>query len=80
MTTSLTSTAPGSLNTHAEKAVFYVLMVAPETVAAAILLSLDIRNIFGTGLIGDPSTDKKEKPNVAENGSIATAPIPPSNV
>lgn len=74
VTTSLTSTAPGSLNTHTEKVVFYVLRAAPEVVAAGILLGLDIRNIFGTGLLGDRFADKKKKQSGAENGGTVTVP------
>ncbi|KAI0707440.1 hypothetical protein C8T65DRAFT_576791 [Cerioporus squamosus] len=52
-TTSLLSTAPGSLNSPQAKAAFYVFHAAPEYLAAAFLLSLDTRRIFDTGLWGD---------------------------
>ena len=61
-TDSLTSTAPGSLNSSGSKASFFVLHVAPEYVAATILMSLNVRRIFNTGLWGDRRmTDPKPK-------------------
>ena len=59
-TTALTSLDSHSLNTHSEKAAFYVFHAAPEWLAAAILFSVNVREMFGTGLMGDyRSTDKK---------------------
>ena len=52
-TTSLFSTAPGAQNSSGEKAAFYVLHVAPEFVATAILVSLNAHRVFGTGPWGD---------------------------
>ncbi|KAI0682134.1 hypothetical protein C8T65DRAFT_597483, partial [Cerioporus squamosus] len=52
-TTSLLSDAPGSLNSLGSKATFYVFHSAPEYLAAAILISLDARRVFATGLWGD---------------------------
>ncbi|RPD57692.1 hypothetical protein L227DRAFT_613399 [Lentinus tigrinus ALCF2SS1-6] len=52
-TTSLLSDAPGSLNSLDSKITFYVFQSAPEYLAAAILITLDVRRIFATGLWGD---------------------------
>jgi hypothetical protein len=52
-TTSLTSLAPGSLNSHGAKATFYVLHVLPEWLALATIFLFNIRQTFGTGVIGD---------------------------
>lgn len=76
-TTSLTSTAPGSQNTHGEKLAFYVLRAAPEALVSGILLGPDVRNIFGTGIKGDPFNDPKDQtpyetqPFAAPQGSYA---------
>ncbi|TBU51960.1 hypothetical protein BD310DRAFT_273837 [Dichomitus squalens] len=52
-TTSLTSTAPGSLTSNLSKAGFYVVHVTPEFLAAAVLLSLNAHCVFATGMWGD---------------------------
>lgn len=52
-TTSLTSTAPGSQNTPAEKAAFYILHMVPEWISVLVLLLCNVRDIFGTGMFGD---------------------------
>jgi hypothetical protein len=52
-TTSLTSFGPGSLNSHGAKATFYILHVLPEWVALTIIFGFNIRQTFGTGIIGD---------------------------
>ncbi|RPD57703.1 hypothetical protein L226DRAFT_573590 [Lentinus tigrinus ALCF2SS1-7] len=52
-TTSLLSDAPGSLNSLDSKITFYVFHSAPEYLAAAILITLDVRRVFATGLWGD---------------------------
>ena len=52
-TTSLTSTAPGTLNSTLSKAGFYVFDVAPEFLAVAILMALNPRRVFATGMLGD---------------------------
>lgn len=71
-TTSLFSTAPGAQNCPGEKAAFYVLHVAPEFVATAILVSLNARRVFGTGPWGDLRVrDPKTKAGV-EGGSGST--------
>ncbi|KAI0645174.1 hypothetical protein C8Q79DRAFT_756659 [Trametes meyenii] len=57
-TTSLLSMVHGSQNTHGEKVVFYVLHVAPEWLAVALLLSVDARSKFKTGLLGDRNSNK----------------------
>ena len=65
-TDSLTSTAPGSQNTHGEKIAFYALRDLPEVIVAGLLLSLDLRNIFGTGMTGDKFSNPKPKPQTIE--------------
>jgi hypothetical protein len=52
-TTSLTSTSSGSQNTPAEKAAFYIFHIIPEWMSVLILLSCNVRDIFGTGMFGD---------------------------
>ncbi|EGO00252.1 hypothetical protein SERLA73DRAFT_52742 [Serpula lacrymans var. lacrymans S7.3] len=52
-TTSLTSTSQGSLNTPAEKAEFYVFHMLNEWVALALVLGLNLKEIFNTGMFGD---------------------------
>jgi hypothetical protein len=52
-TTSLTSTASGSQNTPAEKAAFYIFHILPEYISVLILLSCNVRDVFGTGMFGD---------------------------
>ena len=52
-TTSLQSGAPGSLNSPSAKAGFYLLEVLPETLAAAVLMSLNVQRVFATGRWGD---------------------------
>ena len=52
-TDSLVSMAPGSLNSAASKTTFYIFHIVPELVTAAILLSINVRERFETGLYGD---------------------------
>ncbi|KAI0342025.1 hypothetical protein BDW22DRAFT_1358150 [Trametopsis cervina] len=52
-TTSLTSTAPGSLNSSSSKATFYVFQVSADLLAAAILANINVRERFSTGPWGD---------------------------
>lgn len=52
-TPSLLFEGPGSLNTPRDKTFFYVFHVAPEFLAAAVLVCIDVRGIYGTGLHGD---------------------------
>jgi hypothetical protein len=52
-TTSLISTASGSQNTPAEKAAFYIFHILPEYISVLILLSCNVRDVFGTGMFGD---------------------------
>lgn len=52
-TTSMTSTAPGSQNTPAEKAAFYILHIVPEWISVLVLLLCNLRDVFGTGMFGD---------------------------
>jgi len=52
-TTSLISTAPGSQNTPGEKAAFYILHIVPEWISVLVLLSCNVRDVFGTGMFGD---------------------------
>lgn len=46
-TDSLLSTAPGSLNSQASKAVFYVLHILPEWIAGTVLLCVNVKQMFG---------------------------------
>ncbi|KAI0326336.1 hypothetical protein GY45DRAFT_1329055 [Cubamyces sp. BRFM 1775] len=59
-TTSLLSTAHGSQNTRSEKVAFWVLSAAPEWVAAALLVSINGRRTFRTGLWGDLNSNKPQ--------------------
>jgi hypothetical protein len=52
-TTSLVSTAPGSQNTAVSKATFYTLHLLPEWIASAMLVGVNIREVFNTGPFGD---------------------------
>ena len=61
-TTSLLLTGPGTNNTPSDKAAFYVLHAAPEYLATATLVSLNVRRVFGTGPFGDIRT-RDPKPN-----------------
>ena len=45
--------APGSLNTQAAKATYYVFHAAPEYLTAVTLMSLNVRQMFHTGRWGD---------------------------
>ncbi|KAH9913855.1 uncharacterized protein B0H18DRAFT_1147056 [Fomitopsis serialis] len=51
-TTSLLSMAPGSLNGPMAKALFYSLHIAPEWLSGAMLLAVNVKEVFGvpTGL------------------------------
>ncbi len=69
-TTSILSTAPGSLNSTGAKIAFYVFHMAPELIAAAILMSLNARREFATGLWGDlRSSDPVPKVHGAQTHS-----------
>lgn len=46
-TDSLLSTAPGSLNSQAAKAVFYVLHIVPEWAVSTALLCVNVKQMFG---------------------------------
>lgn len=60
-TTSLESTARHSQNDPESKAFFYIFHVAPEWLAVLLMLSINVRKRFNTGLWGDFRTrDKKE--------------------
>jgi hypothetical protein len=52
-TTSITSTALGSLNSTGAKASFYILHVLPEWLSNVLLFSFNIRQMYGTGMFGD---------------------------
>lgn len=70
-TDSLTSTAPGSLNDPASKTTFYIFHIVPEWICSVVLLGIDVRERFDTGLFGDlvkpkekemfPTSEKCEK-------------------
>jgi len=59
-TTAIDSLGPGSLNDPGSKAAFYVLHVAPEWITAAVLLGINVRERFDTGLWGEYWPTKKE--------------------
>ena len=65
-TTALDSMAPGSLNSNGSKAVFYVLNAAPEFLATAVLVSLNVRHDFGAGSFGDI---KESDPKIESDGA-----------
>ncbi|RDB16755.1 hypothetical protein Hypma_002387 [Hypsizygus marmoreus] len=52
-TPSLLSIGPGSLNSPGDKAGFYVLHVLPEWLTNAILVTVNIKQMLGTGMWGD---------------------------
>jgi hypothetical protein len=52
-TDSLQSTAPGSLNSHGDKAGFYIFHVLLEWLSIVLLFAFNSRQEFNTGLIGD---------------------------
>ncbi|KAI0359574.1 hypothetical protein OH77DRAFT_1038151 [Trametes cingulata] len=62
-TTSLTSMAPGAQNSRRDKIFFYVFHVAPEWLAAALLMSVNAREMFRTGPWGDIRTSDKRRPS-----------------
>ena len=70
-TTSITSTAPGSLNASSSKVAFYLLHVVPEFTAAAILVCINVRRTFATGDHGDR---KGKDPKLGPDGK----PVPKS--
>lgn len=60
-TTSITSLEPGSLNSISSKATFYVFQVAPEWIAATILLGVNVKERFKTGTWGDKLYEAPKK-------------------
>ena len=58
---SLLSRRHGSLSSPGEKALFYIFHMLPEWLACAILLGLNVRQIFATGPFGDIGRKKKKK-------------------
>lgn len=52
-TPSFTSTVPGSLNSPADKAFFYIFQVLPEWLSILALFSVNAREIVGSGPWGD---------------------------
>ncbi|GJE94920.1 hypothetical protein PsYK624_110960 [Phanerochaete sordida] len=74
-TTSLTSTAVGSMNTGGEKAAFYVLQALPELVANSVLLIVNSKSMFHTGNWGDRSKDPKPKRSENEAQPQEAAPV-----
>ncbi|KAF9491937.1 hypothetical protein BDN71DRAFT_1474525 [Pleurotus eryngii] len=66
ITTELTSQAPGSLNTPADKTTFYIFHILPEWMAAATLFGFRMREIFQTGLSGD-NRWRDERPDERED-------------
>ena len=67
-TTSLTSMAPGSLNTPGAKAAYYVFHAAPEYLTAATLMSLNVRQMFHTGRWGDRRLKDRKPSTAARSG------------
>ncbi|KAI0645175.1 hypothetical protein C8Q79DRAFT_970224 [Trametes meyenii] len=59
-TTSLLSTGPGSFSSAGAKTTFYVFHAAPEWIAAALMLSVNVRKVFKTGKYGDFTSDKPQ--------------------
>jgi hypothetical protein len=52
-TDSIQSMAPGSLNSHTDKALFYIFHVLPEWISMALLFVFNSRREFSTGMAGD---------------------------
>ena len=50
---SFLSTGPDTLNSTGAKVAFYVLHAFPEWLASLILLTTNVRMVFGTGVMGD---------------------------
>ncbi|OBZ69567.1 hypothetical protein A0H81_10265 [Grifola frondosa] len=71
-TTSLLSTAPGSLNSPGSKRTFYLFHVLPEFLTAAILLSVNVKRIFATGMFGDVAYRDKNNPVVLSRSLLMT--------
>ncbi|EKM54323.1 uncharacterized protein PHACADRAFT_258105 [Phanerochaete carnosa HHB-10118-sp] len=71
-TTSLTSTASGSQNTPGEKAAFYVFQALAEFAPCVVLLTINMKTMFGTGYFGDRLMDPKKKPEPAPTAQEAT--------
>ena len=51
-TYSLTAMGPGSLNGPTAKALFYALHIAPEWIAAAMLLGVNVKDMYGLTTLG----------------------------
>ncbi|GLB45053.1 hypothetical protein LshimejAT787_1901310 [Lyophyllum shimeji] len=65
-TTAYDSQEPGAFNSSNAKAAFYTLHVLPEFVVAGALCLINVKQMFGTGLHGDPrwrdeTPEEKEK-------------------
>ncbi|PCH41977.1 hypothetical protein WOLCODRAFT_152037 [Wolfiporia cocos MD-104 SS10] len=58
-TDSIVSTAPGSLNSPGSKATFYIFHIVPELVVTAHLFSVDVRELFQVGPLGQPQPRSK---------------------
>jgi hypothetical protein len=65
-TTSLASTAPGSLNTPGAKAAFYIFHIAPEWISVLLLLLFNLRDIFGIGVFGSRARDQRKSEKEAK--------------
>ena len=50
-TFSLTATGPGSMNGPTAKALFYTFHIAPEWIAGAMLLAVNVKDMFGVATI-----------------------------
>lgn len=51
-TTALESMAACSLNSDGSKATFYTFHILPELIAIILILSVNVRQMFGTGPFG----------------------------
>ena len=66
-TTLLEPATPGPQNSGLSKAGFYVFHAAPEFLAAAILMALNVRRVFATGMWGDTRRrDPEPEPQPAQ--------------
>lgn len=54
-------TGPGSLNRPRDKVFFYLFHAAPEFLVTAVLICVDVKRMFGTGMWGDRPWDPKPK-------------------
>ena len=65
-TPALTALGPGTLNSPASKATFYIFHAAPEFLAGAAFFVVNVKELCETGLFGDWRMSDEEVPQVAE--------------